>query len=112
MFIKERLDRVLATSCLALRLPNLSVEVLPARSSDHTPLYVSLHISVGSFLKRRNQFWFESWWQKKKGVKQVVHKVWRVKVPSHDIWEGVKTKIGKSLFASSGEELILILMTA
>jgi hypothetical protein len=96
MFIKERVDRVLATSCLALKFPNLSVEILPARSSDHTPLYVSLNTSAGGLFKRRNQFRFESWWQKKEGFKQVVQKVWRVKVPSHDIWEGVKTKIGKS----------------
>lgn len=96
MFIKERLDRVLATSSLAQRFPNLSVAVLPARSLDHTPLFVSLHILTSGPLKKRNQFRFESWWQKKKVFNQVVQQVWQVKVPSCDIWEGVKTKIGKS----------------
>lgn len=43
MFTKERLDRVVATIGFASKFSQLIVEVLAARTSDHTHLYVSLH---------------------------------------------------------------------
>jgi hypothetical protein len=55
----------------ASQFPQLSMEVLAARSSDHTPLCVSLHPAVTSSI-RMDVFRFEAWWQCKEGFSKVV----------------------------------------
>ncbi|XP_062161961.1 uncharacterized protein LOC133868989 [Alnus glutinosa] len=62
MFTKERLDRGVANNSFASRFPQLSVEILLARSSDHAPLWVIMHPNGASKRRRENVFQFEAWW--------------------------------------------------
>jgi hypothetical protein len=60
-FIKERLDRALATPGWCYLFPNVEVEVLAAQSSDHKPLWVRLTQSSGHHSR---SFKYEASWDK------------------------------------------------
>lgn len=77
-FITERLDRTLANTEFVAWFPQLRVDVLAARSSDHTPLLVTLCCSNAQTRRRNRTFVYEASWQKNQGFKEV-KKVWRVK---------------------------------
>jgi hypothetical protein len=82
-----------------LVLPQFSqliVEVLAARTSDHTHLYVSLHDLNGRQRTRKLLFRYEAWWQKKQGFTQVVKQVWKQKIGGSNPWGPVKEKTTKN----------------
>jgi exonuclease III len=58
-FIKERLDRALATGGWCARFSKVSVEVLAARSSDHCPLWIRFKPSVLTS-RGANPFWYKA----------------------------------------------------
>jgi hypothetical protein len=95
-FTKERLDRVVANSKFASLFPQLIVEVLPARTSDHAHLLVSLKGLSGRNQSGCRLFKFEVWWQKKQGFPCVVKQVWKVKTRHLDTWGALKNKISHS----------------
>jgi hypothetical protein len=72
-FIKERLDRVVATSDWCAHFTNLEVEILPASTSDHRPLYLK-------FDSRRRisskLFHFEAKWNLGEECSTVVKEAW------------------------------------
>jgi hypothetical protein len=62
-FTKERLDRGVANGSFALLFPQLLIEVLPARCSDHAPLLVHLQDQRNCRRDRQRPFKYEVWWQ-------------------------------------------------
>jgi exonuclease III len=98
-FMKERLDRVVANIGFASKFPQFSVEVLAARTSDHTPLFLSTHGGNARQRFRPRQFRYEAWWQKKQGFSQIVKQVWKEKISRVDCWGALKRKIVNSQFA-------------
>lgn len=62
LFTKERLDRAMAKFSFASKFPQLAVEVMATRSSDHAPFHVILKDPHGTRRGRKGFFRFESWW--------------------------------------------------
>lgn len=58
-FIKERLDRALASEGWCNAFPNAIVEILPTRTYDHTPLWVRFKPFT---YRRQRMFRFEAYW--------------------------------------------------
>jgi len=96
MFTKESLDRAVANNQFALRFPQLTVEVLAARSSDHAPLYVVLHQVSSSQRRTKSLFRYESWWQRQEGFTNAVRQVWIEKSSNRTPWGLLKGKIHRS----------------
>jgi hypothetical protein len=63
-FMKERLDRVLATHEWCDMNPRFWVEVLAARSSNHAPLALSICTEQQIFQGRKGGFRYEAGWVK------------------------------------------------
>jgi hypothetical protein len=95
-FTKERLDRGVANGSFALLFPQLLIEVLPARCSDHAPLLVHLQDQRNCRRDRQRPFKYEVWWQAYANFPRVVRTVWRVKMPGRDSWSNVKSKLMSS----------------
>jgi exonuclease III len=93
-FVKERLDRALATNGWREFFPMTLVEVLPNRSSDHTPLFVRFNGARQS--NRRKKFRFEAEWNKMESTKTIIRQVWRRKEPRIDPWRIVGRKMEQS----------------
>jgi len=96
MFTKERLDRAVGTISFAQKFPQLLVDVLAARCSDHAPLLISLHNTHGRHRQRRGLFRYEAWWQRQAGFQQVITQVWKPKKISCNPWEPLKENFLKS----------------
>lgn len=74
-FTQERLDRAVANVGCCSIFPQLCVEVLAARSSNHAPL----HHETGGQHRRSMRFRYEAWWKKQRGYKAVIKQVWQIK---------------------------------
>jgi hypothetical protein len=94
--VKERLDRVVATSGWREKFPDVDVEVLAARSSDHAPLCVSFSHTNKRHRGRMTGFRYEPGWHKNLVAREVIKQVWRVKENSNDAWKNVRNRLAKS----------------
>lgn len=74
-FVKERLDRVLATSNWREIFPHIHVELLAARSSDHASIYVSFSHTRTRQQRRKTWFQYEVGWHKNQLTREVVKQV-------------------------------------
>jgi len=72
-FIKERLDHALATTRWCSQFPNVAVEVLAPRTSDHKPLWVQFLHGKGRLSKC---FKYEACWNEDEESAGVIKKVW------------------------------------
>lgn len=71
--IKERLDRALATAGWCANVPETTVEVMAARSSDHRPLWVSF---TSPPIQIPRIFRFEASWNVSEDCADVIKKAW------------------------------------
>jgi exonuclease III len=72
-FVKERLDRALATAGWCAKFPDVEVQVMASRSSDHRPLWVSF-TSPPIWIPRI--FRFEASWNVSEDCAEVIKKAW------------------------------------
>jgi len=73
VFVKERLDRAVATLDWCAKFPNSIVEVFPATTSDHSPLYVHFNSIIRVPPKI---FRFEAKWNLDEQCSEVVREAW------------------------------------
>jgi hypothetical protein len=95
-FTQERLDRAMVNSEWIDLFPNGNVEVLAACNSDHLPLLVSLEEAKQRHKSRNGHFRYEARWGLHKENKDIIKKIWQVKVPSQNAWHWVLNKIDRS----------------
>ncbi|XP_042944729.1 uncharacterized protein LOC122278616 [Carya illinoinensis] len=79
-FTKERLDRGLGNSQLSLMFSYIDIHTLPAQSSDHSPLFVSMSNDLNNCFQKRHLFRYECSWDKKEECIKIVEEEWRSKV--------------------------------
>jgi hypothetical protein len=75
-FTRERLDRAVADPEWCNIFPRVSVLVLAARTSDHSPLIVSSHARIIGRVPYKRSFKFEVWWEKDAECAEVINSAW------------------------------------
>jgi hypothetical protein len=73
-FVKERLDRAVATPSWCANFPNVSIETLPVANSDHKPLLLKFDSEHRVSTKL---FCYEAKWNVEEECLAVVQKVWK-----------------------------------
>jgi exonuclease III len=106
---QTRIDRAFCTSAWDLMLPNVSLQALSSRVSDHCPVLLAGNGTASRF----RGFRFESFWPKLEGYHQVVQNAWeqevhvfnpflslhvKLKRTSKALKAWAKTKLGKTKF--------------
>jgi endonuclease/exonuclease/phosphatase family metal-dependent hydrolase len=69
---QTRIDRAFCTIAWDLMLPDVQLQALSSRASDHCPLLIS-KCEVG---RRYGGFWFEAFWPRLHGFMEVVQEAW------------------------------------
>jgi hypothetical protein len=75
-FTRERLDRAVANSEWCNIFPRVSVLVLAARTSDHSPLIVSSHGRLIGRTPYRRSFKFEALWGEEAECAEIINLAW------------------------------------
>lgn len=93
-FVKERLDRALATNEWNEDYPVRVVEVLANRSSDHNPLFIKFSKPL-----KRNRHWhrkfrFEAAWNGMEKPTTIIQQVWREANEGINAWQ----RVGRSCY--------------
>lgn len=81
-FTKERLDGVVVNKNWFAIYPNVDVNVLPAKSSDHCPLWINLNPQITSTRKNK-PFRFEANWVLFEECNKIVDSIWASKCGPH-----------------------------
>jgi hypothetical protein len=77
-FVKERLDRALATTGWCQHFPKVSVTVLPTQSSDHKPLWIQMQ-DINTIRKQPRNFKFEASWNVDEESVEIIQNTWQVR---------------------------------
>jgi hypothetical protein len=95
-FMEERLDRGFANQNWFDLYPDAKMQVIPACTSDHYPLFLSLsHAGRNRQIKPR-RFLYESYWGRYSQPRDLVRQVWREKLRGANVWENIHSKMGNS----------------
>jgi hypothetical protein len=76
--VKERLDRALATEGWCSRFPEVVVNVLPTRSSDHKPLWIQF-LPNSYYTRTPKLFRSEVGWSLDEECLEIVKLAWRMR---------------------------------
>jgi hypothetical protein len=95
-FLEERLDRSFANQEWFNIFPDVQMQVTPACSSDHYPLFLPLLHAGRNRQKKPRRFLYESCWGKHLQPRELVRQVWRVKKQGVNVWEDLHSKMGNS----------------
>jgi hypothetical protein len=85
-FVKEGLDRALATSGWCRHFPEVSVTVLPTQSSDHLPLWIQMQDS-NTIRKQPRNFKFEASWNVDEESAEISQNTWQGGMSKIVHWE-------------------------
>jgi hypothetical protein len=86
------LDRVVASPDWCEIFQGVKIEVEASFTSDHAPLFISLH--EPHVLRRNpNYFKYEAHWGLNKECKEIVKQVWRRKFTSENNWQNFNHKV-------------------
>jgi hypothetical protein len=94
-FTKERLDRATANNGWCDLIPRFSCWDFGGKKVRPCSSFLSFSTSGDSCPKKKRLFRYEACWDRKKEVKEVIKKVWKVKSRKDDVWEILKEKIQK-----------------
>ncbi|XP_030936513.1 uncharacterized protein LOC115961727 [Quercus lobata] len=75
-WIKERLDRALASTNWSVMFPNVGLHHVAASTSDHCMLVLKAHRDRQRRNRRKKLFRFESMWLRDEGFKEIVTEAW------------------------------------
>ena len=92
-FIKERLDKVVANEAWCNVFPKVDINVKEELSSDHCPIFVTLHDEF----KRRRQphiFRHEARWAREENYSEVIKTSWQKRGPRTDPWGHLCGRLG------------------
>lgn len=92
-FTKERLDRVMANKEWCEKFKDAEVFVLPARSSDHKPLLLSVHNRCRLYGPKRRSFKFEASWTLDEECNDVIKATWERRTNENNILQIVSYKL-------------------
>ncbi|XP_035548719.1 uncharacterized protein LOC108982475 [Juglans regia] len=76
-FTKERLDRVLGNNYWPMIFGSTAVQVLPAQTSDHSPLFISCANDEEKERRNVKLFRYEACWSKRQDCKDIIEREWR-----------------------------------
>ncbi|KAF7801558.1 reverse transcriptase [Senna tora] len=95
--VKEKIDRLLITTDLHLRFPNLVATALPAIGFDHSPLIVQLDPPF--VCRKSGAFRTEYFWEDHEDNEKVVDDSWKSSIgdSSWDFWCNASTNLSSSL---------------
>lgn len=79
--VRERLDRVLATTSWCSLFPEASVRIFRIHRLDHAPMLLSYE-GKHTHYKSRNSFKFEPWWFSSDECEHVVKDGWEYNITS------------------------------
>jgi len=87
-----RIDRAFCTSEWDLMKPNVFLQALSSRVSDHCPLFIAAHESVRKF----RGFKFEAFWPRLPGYHEVVAQTWNKPVHIYNPYLRLHTKLQRT----------------
>jgi len=92
-FIKERLDRAVATPRWCEGFPNAAVEVLSVSNSDHKPLLLIMEVD---YRKPNRLFRYEAKWNLDEECQKVIQQLWNEADTGRDSMEEVLQNLDRS----------------
>ncbi|XP_062152046.1 uncharacterized protein LOC133860461 [Alnus glutinosa] len=98
-FIKERLDRAIATPSWCEAFPNAIVKVLPVSNSDHKPLLLTFDVT---YKKPPRLFRYEAKWNLDEDCHKVIQQTWNENVSSGNSMTDVLQSLNKSKASLNG----------
>ncbi|GLT59228.1 hypothetical protein SLA2020_320600 [Shorea laevis] len=90
--VVEKLDRGLATYAWKGAFPQAKVRLLPALSSDHKPLWITLDGRYNCMNGNRGRFLFEEMWLRDNSCRNVVESSWS-SAGTNGGWESLLQKV-------------------
>ncbi|XP_042956301.1 uncharacterized protein LOC122292146 [Carya illinoinensis] len=92
-FTKEKLDRAMASPVWMSIFPNNICQVLPAVSSDHSPLHLRLNCPNLSCSKRKHVFRYEAAWSLRNDCQTVIAEAWQTSTNGHQLDKNFREKL-------------------
>jgi exonuclease III len=93
-YVKERLDRAVASESWKMRFPSFKVHNVEPRHSDHRPIVVDTHGGVGQrgSSARSSMPWFEARWLEEEDCRGIVENAWgkEVELGGNGVMKGVR----------------------
>jgi hypothetical protein len=92
VLVKECLDRALATTGWCENFPDVEVNVLVARCSDHKPLWIRMLSNI-SVKRRVYSFKYEASWNEDKDCEPLIQSTWEGTVVADSSLRGIQQKL-------------------